>query len=73
MSEATTKAYSGNGITVTFDSEVCIHAGRCVQGLPAVFDVNARPWIDVSGAPADEIAAQVDRCPSGALQYTRED
>jgi uncharacterized Fe-S cluster protein YjdI len=70
MSEATTKAYSGNGITVTFDSEVCIHAGKCVQGLPEVFDVNARPWINVNAASAEAIAAQIDRCPSGALQYT---
>jgi uncharacterized Fe-S cluster protein YjdI len=70
MSEATTKAYTGNGITVTFDSEVCIHAGKCVQGLPDVFDVDARPWINVNGASAEVIAAQIDRCPSGALQYT---
>ena len=70
MSEATTKAYTGNGITVTFDSEVCIHAGKCVQGLPEVFDVSARPWINVDAASAEAIAAQIDRCPSGALQYT---
>ncbi len=69
MSEETTRAYSGNGITVTFDSEVCTHSAHCVRELPNVFDVDQRPWINVNAAPALRIAEQVDRCPSGALQY----
>jgi uncharacterized Fe-S cluster protein YjdI len=73
MSEASTKAYAGNGITVTFDSEICIHAGKCVQGLPNVFNVDARPWINVDGASRQAIADQVDHCPSGALQYRLDD
>ena len=51
--------------------QVCTHAGRCVKGLPAVFDANRRPWIDPNGATADEIEAQVVKCPSGALKFTR--
>lgn len=65
------QTYEGPGITVTFDPEICIHSGVCVRGLRAVFDVSRRRWVDVHAAPADAIAAQIDRCPSGALKYTR--
>jgi len=60
--------YQGDGITVTFDPNVCIHSGVCVRGLQAVFDVSRHRWVDPDAAPAAEVAAQVARCPSGALQ-----
>ena len=63
------KSYDGKEITVSFDAEVCRHAAECVKGLPAVFDTQRRPWIDPDGASPEEVAAQVRRCPSGALQY----
>jgi uncharacterized Fe-S cluster protein YjdI len=63
------KAYEGAEVTVSFDNEVCEHAAECVRGLPAVFDVKRRPWINPDGAAPAEVAAQVRRCPSGALQY----
>jgi CDGSH-type Zn-finger protein/uncharacterized Fe-S cluster protein YjdI len=59
--------YTGEELTVTFDSARCIHAGRCVQGLPGVFDVNAKPWVQPDKASADEVRAIVAQCPSGAL------
>lgn len=65
------QSYSSDEITVTFDPAVCTHSARCVKGLPAVFDVSRRRWIDPTAASADEVAAQVGRCPSGALQYVR--
>lgn len=65
------QTYAGDDITVTFDPEVCIHSGKCVRGLPSVFDVRKKRWIMVEGASAEMIAAQIERCPSGALQYTR--
>jgi uncharacterized Fe-S cluster protein YjdI len=52
---------------------ICIHSGNCVRGLPAVFDAKRKPWITPDGAPADEVVAQVKRCPSGALQFERHD
>lgn len=63
------QTYEGEGITVTFDPNICIHSGVCVRGLPSVFDVNRKRWIDTRAAAPGEIAAQVARCPSGALQY----
>jgi len=59
--------YPGAAITVTYDAARCIHSAECTQGLPAVFDSRARPWINPEGAAANAIAAAVHRCPSGAL------
>jgi uncharacterized Fe-S cluster protein YjdI len=65
------KRYEGDGITITWEAERCIHAAECVRGLPGVFDSDRRPWITAGGASADEIATVIDRCPSGALGYER--
>jgi uncharacterized Fe-S cluster protein YjdI len=62
--------YETDEIAVSFDPNLCIHSGRCVRGLPAVFDVKRKRWIRPELATAGEVAAQVRKCPSGALQYT---
>lgn len=62
------QTYATPEITVTFDPNVCTHAAKCVRGLPSVFDVRERRWVRLEGAPAAAVAAQVARCPSGALQ-----
>lgn len=67
------KEYTGERITVTYDASRCIHFAECVRGLPAVFDVNQRPWIQVDRADAELIAEVVRRCPSGALHYELHD
>ncbi len=63
------QVYETPEITVTFDPNICIHSGVCVRGLPAVFDVRRRDWVRAYAASAEEVAAQIKRCPSGALQY----
>lgn len=68
MSAGRLQVYEGPGIVVTFDPALCIHSGKCVRGLPQVFDVQRKRWIDVHAGTPEEIAAQVARCPSGALQ-----
>jgi uncharacterized Fe-S cluster protein YjdI len=40
-----------------------------VRGLPSVFNVSNKPWIDVNGASPAAIIDQVEQCPSGALSY----
>lgn len=67
------QTYEAPGITVTFDPAICVHSGACVRGLPAVFDVRRKRWIHAAAASPDEVAAQVQRCPSGALQFRRGD
>jgi uncharacterized Fe-S cluster protein YjdI len=63
------QAYETPEIVVTFDPNVCVHSGVCVRGLPLVFDVSRKRWIRPEFAPTADVAAQVQRCPSGALQY----
>lgn len=63
------KAYPGKRLTVTFEAEKCQHSAMCVKGLPGVFNPKARPWVNMEGADEEAIAAQVGRCPSGALQF----
>lgn len=64
-----TRAYETARIRVLWDAARCIHAGNCLRALPGVFDVRARPWINVEAAAAEEVAAAVRTCPTGALRY----
>ena len=65
------QVYETPEITVTFEPALCIHSARCVRGLPAVFDVRRRRWVAPEAASADEIHAQIEKCPSGALKSYR--
>ena len=64
---------SSETITVTFEPGYCVHAAACLQMLPEVFNLAARPWIQPQQATADKVAETVMRCPSGALQFHRLD
>ena len=63
------QTYETPGITVTFDPNVCTHSAMCIRGLPAVFDIREKRWVRPENGAAADVAAQVARCPSGALQY----
>jgi len=67
------KVYHGENIEVKFHSKRCVHAAKCVKGLPEVFDVSKRPWVSPDQALADDVARVIERCPSGALEYVRKD
>lgn len=71
----TRKTYTGPLVDVSFDLDECTYAGECVRGMPEVFDVRSRPWIDpeVADTPelADKLVEVVGRCPSGALRIER--
>ncbi len=68
-----THEYAGDNITVRYESKRCIHAAKCVHGLPAVFNTKERRWVQPENASADEVAAVVMNCPSGALHFERND
>lgn len=54
---------------VTYNAQVCIHAGNCVNSLPTVFKVVEGQFvIDQQGASETAICQTVAACPSGALQ-----
>ncbi len=67
--KAPTRTYEGDRIRVRWDATRCIHVANCLRALPSVFDVGARPWVDLEKASAEEVAAAVETCPTGALRY----
>ncbi|PIQ47177.1 MAG: hypothetical protein COW03_16590 [Cytophagales bacterium CG12_big_fil_rev_8_21_14_0_65_40_12] len=68
MSEpAIVKEYSNDEITVLWKPQQCIHSGICLRGLPQVFDLKRKPWVDIKGASSEEIVKLVKDCPSKAL------
>ena len=68
-----TREYARPEIRIDWYASRCIHSGACIRALPVVFDPKQRPWVDVSAADADAIAAAVTACPTGALRYQRFD
>ncbi len=65
--------YTGDAIVVRWDESRCINIDQCVKALPAVFDRSQQPWVQANAATADEVAAAIKRCSTGALQYRRLD
>jgi uncharacterized Fe-S cluster protein YjdI/putative methionine-R-sulfoxide reductase with GAF domain len=65
------QVYEAPEITVSFDPNVCKHTGVCLRTLPAVFDVRRPRWIQPGAEPTLDVAAAVQKCPSGALQFYR--
>ncbi|WP_018621122.1 (4Fe-4S)-binding protein [Spirosoma luteum] len=66
-----TKTYTNGEITVVWKPSVCIHSKVCWTQLSQVFNPKERPWVKMDGASTERIAEQVDRCPSKALSYYR--
>jgi CDGSH-type Zn-finger protein len=64
------KNYMHNKITIHDNRKICSHAAECVNNLPSVFKLNARPWINPTGAEVEEIINTIRKCPSGALSYS---
>lgn len=67
------KRYSNDDITVVWQPDLCRHTGICARGLPQVFSPSRKPWIELEHADTATLTAQVERCPSGALSWTRKD
>jgi len=63
--------YSNGEITVVWQPEICIHSGNCVKNLSAVFKPQEKPWIKIENASSEEIMNAIDKCPSGALSYRK--
>jgi putative redox protein len=62
-----TRTYTNGEVTVEWRPELCIHCRKCVEGLPQVFDLDKKPWVNIHGATSAEIRKQVAQCPNGAL------
>ena len=64
------KSYVGKKITIHDNRKICSHAAECVNNLPSVFKLNARPWINPDGDEVEQIINTIRKCPSGALSYS---
>src|SRR3954462_7762574 len=65
------REYSTDEIVVEWQAGLCYHSHNCVRALPQVFDPEARPWVRLESASADEVDAAGAQCPSGALRARR--
>lgn len=65
--------YQGEAIEVTWSSLRCIHVAECLRRLGVVFDTRRSPWVMPNAADADEVAATILHCPSGALHFAPRD
>jgi uncharacterized Fe-S cluster protein YjdI len=63
------KKYDNGEIKVVWKPQKCIHSRVCVTTLPKVYHPQEKPWIRPTEASADELIAQIKKCPSGALDY----
>jgi len=65
---------AGRVISISFDTERCIHSRHCVLDAPAVFQANTPgQWIHPDAMPVDAIVAVAISCPSGAIRFERHD
>ena len=42
--------YSNGVLSITWQPDLCKHAGICVKTLPAVYHPKERPWIRIENA-----------------------
>ena len=65
---------AGRDVTIRFEGRRCIHSRHCVLGQPGVFLANVEgPWIHPDAASAEDVALVAQACPSGAINYVRND
>lgn len=66
------KEYTNGELTIVWRPAKCIHSTNCwkgKEGLLSVFNPSKRPWVNPEGASTEDIVQQIEKCPSGALQF----
>lgn len=64
------KKYNHEDIIIYWNPQQCTHDTNCFMNLKEVFNPEARPWVNPSGAPAEDIIKTINLCPSGALKFS---
>ena len=68
-----TKHYTNGELTIVWQPSKCIHAGVCARTLPQVYKPRKKPWITAENGNTEELKAQINNCPSGALSFFMND
>lgn len=68
--EDTLSSYKGKQITIYNNPLICSVAEYCHRELESVFNTQREPWIAPDEADVEQIRAQIEKCPSGALSYS---
>jgi len=68
--DKTDKKYTNGEITVFWQPHKCIHATTCYRELIEVFNPRKSPWVNMDGAPTEEIIRVVKLCPTEALSVS---
>ena len=65
--------FEGKEIDATWDGRLCIHVQECTRAKGELFKSGRKPWGQPDLGEADYVARVVERCPTGALTYSRKD
>ena len=63
------KEYTNGEVTIVWQSGKCIHSANCVKNNPDVFHPKEQPWIRPNDSTTEKIIETVQKCPSGALTF----
>jgi len=63
------KEYTNGEVTVVWQSGKCTHSANCVRNNPDVFQPKEKPWIKIDNSSTGKIIETVQKCPSGALTF----
>jgi len=65
------KKYSNKETTVVWKPDLCSHSTNCWKALLPVFDPRRRPWVNMQASTSEKIIRTVEKCPSKALSYIK--
>lgn len=65
--------FDGEKVDVAWDGRLCIHVGECTRAKGELFKSGRQPWGQPDLGEPDYVAEVAERCPTGALVYTRKD
>jgi CDGSH-type Zn-finger protein/uncharacterized Fe-S cluster protein YjdI len=67
------KRFEGTSVDVEWDGRLCIHMGECGRADNDLFVAGRKPWCQPDLVQIRDVTEVVERCPTGALTYSRKD